>query len=192
MSSWNTLLRHFREHLHLFTTNSTLCNVTLLFRSSQVNRLGRWSTGRQPGIEYGRRGSAWGSPSCTGHWKSGIGEELLPTTLSKTIFLLGPLVGVSAPTPSSKNSKTRTVFAALTMFVAYRPVALNRCRGHRMVHCRYSSNVSLKISLIGVVGLCTAVMDTLTLVGCILFPSKRSPTSNVETTASPTQSFSLL
>ena len=108
-----------------------------------------------------------------------------------TLFLSGPLGGVSAPTPSSKNSKTRTASAALTVFVAYCPVALNRRCGHRMMHCRHSPNVSLKISLIGVVGLYTAIMDTPTSVGCILFPSKRSPTSNAETTASPTRSFYL-
>ena len=64
-----------------------------------------------------------------------------------------------------ENSKTRTTFAALTVFVAYRPVALNRRCGHRMMHCRHSPIVSLKISLTGVLGLYTAVMDTPTLVG---------------------------
>ena len=110
---------------------------------------------------------------------------------SQSTFLSGPLGGVSAPTPSSENSKTRTASTALTIFVAYRPVALNKRRGHRMMHCKHSPNISLKISLTDVVGLYTAVMDTPTSMGCILFPSKRSPTSNTVTTASPTRSFSL-
>ena len=175
MSSWDTLLRHFREHLHLFTTNSTLCNVTLLFRSSLVNCLGRWSTGRRPDIEYGRQGGEWGSPSCTWHWKSGIGEELLPTTLSKALFLSGPLGGVSAPIPSSENSKARTTSATLTVFVTYRPVALNRRRGHRMMHCRHSPNVSLKISLTGVVDLYTAVYGYSNFSGVYSIPFQKIP-----------------
>ena len=95
---------------------------------------------------------------------------MLATTLPKTLFLLGHSVGVSTSTPSSENSKIRIASVTLTMFVAYRPIALNRRRGHRMVHYRHSSNVSLKILLTGVVDFYAAVMDTPTSVGYTLFP----------------------
>ena len=55
-----------------------------------------------------------GSPSCIRQLKSGKGEELLSTTLSKVIILwVSAIVGVPLPTPSSENSKTCAASATL-------------------------------------------------------------------------------
>ena len=174
----NTLLRHFWEHLFLLNNNSTLRTVILLFRSSLVRPLGCCPTSRLLDIEYRRRGNGVGSSSCIGQLKSGIGEELLPTIFSKAIVLwVLAVVGIPLPILSFENSKTCAV--STTLFIAYRWVPLNRRCCHLMVYCRHSPNVSLKISFTYVVGLYTAVMSTPISVGCILFPSNRSPHSHL-------------
>ena len=110
--------------------------------------------------------------------------------------LVGPALVVSVPVScvgtasgvamSSVNSKT--LIASATLLVARCDVSFSFCRYHHIVHCRHSPNVSLKISSTSVFGLHIVVMSIPTSMGCSLFPSSKSPISNVDNTPLPTHS----